>query len=185
MNTNDQLNKCLAILRSIAEDQTSLEKLLEFMEDEFVSKIQIVDPLIDYKLQIDEKYRPIVKEIAEYLEMGHVVFVNPETLEIESIPEDYDPLVTDFEFDYDDMENWISIEPPESCESYKVMEAFVERLPKSKMRDELVDAIDGYKPFANFNRLIHNSKECEEWFRYKTCQLEKYVINNYLTGIIN
>jgi len=186
MNKNALLDTCLAILHSIKDDKKSLEKLLEFMEEEFVPEEPSVKFLPDCKLQIDEKYRPVVKEIAEYLEMGHTVFVNPETLEIDSMPKDYDPIVTDdFDFDYDKVEDWIEIEPLESHESFDIMESFVESLPNGKEKNRLADAIGGYKPFANFNRLIHNSEEREDWFKHRTYWLEKYVIENYLTKIKN
>ncbi len=190
MNTNNLLDKCLSILHSIKEDKASLEKLLGFMEEEFVPKTPVVELLPDYKLQIDEKYRLVVKEIAEYLEMGDIVFVNPETLEIDNIPKDYDPMATGIEFDYDKVEDWIEIEPLESHESYEIMESFVESLPESKEKEKLANAVGGYKPFANFNRLIHNFEERENWFKYRACQfekyvIEKYVIENYLTEITN
>jgi len=183
MNTNNLLDKCLSILHSIKDDKASLATLLEFMEEEFVPKTSIVKFLPDCKLQIDEKYRPVVKEIAEYLEMGHIVFVNPETLEIDNVPKDYDSMATGIEYDYDKVEDWIEIEPLESHESYEIMESFVENLPESKEKTKLANAVEGYKPFANFNRLIHNSEERENWFKYRTCRLEKYVIDNYLTKI--
>jgi len=185
MNKNDLLSTCLAILRSIKNDKKSLEKLLEFMEEEFVPEKPSVHFLPDCKLQIDEKYRPIIKEIAEYLEMRHIVFVNPETLEIDNIPKDYNPMITDIDFDYDKVENWIEIEPLESHESYKIMESFVEYLPDGFEKDKLSDAIGGQKPFMKFNHLIHNSKEKENWFKHRTYCLEKYVIDNYLDKIIN
>ena len=185
MNKNNLLDNCLEILHSIKDDQKSLEKLLEFMEEEFVPKEPSAKLLPDCKLQIDKKYRPVVKEIAEYLGMGHTVFVNPETLEIDNMPKDYDPIATDdFEFDYDKVEDWIEIEPLESNESFEIMESFVESLPNGKERNRLADAIGGHKPFANFNRLIHNSDERENWFKHRSYWLEKYVIDNYLTKII-
>jgi len=185
MNKDNLLNTCLAILHSIKDDKKSLEKLLGFMEEEFVPKEPSIKFLPDCKLQIDEKYRPVVKEIAEYLEMGHIVFVNPETLGIDSMPKDYDPIVTDdFEFDYDKVEGWIEIDPLESHESFEIMESFVESLPEGKEKNRLADAIGGYKPFANFNRLIHNSVERENWFKHRTYWFEKYVIDNCLTKII-
>ena len=185
MNKNNLLDNCLSILHSIKDDKKSLEKLLEFMEEKFMPVTPVITSLPDCELQIDEKYRPVVKEIAEYLEMGHIVFVNPETLEIDSVSKDYDPLATGIEYDYDKVADWIEIEPLESHESYEIMESFVENLPENKEKNKLADAVRGYKPFANFNRLIHNSEERENWFKYRTYWLEKYVIDNYLTKIVN
>ena len=71
MNKNNLLDNCLSILYTIKEDKESLEKLLKFMEEKFVQEAPIAKFLPDCKLQIDEKYRLVVKKIAEYLEMGH------------------------------------------------------------------------------------------------------------------
>jgi len=186
MKKNELLDNCLAILQTIKDDKKSLEKLLKFMEEEIEPKETNVKFLPDCKLQIDEKYRSTVKEIAGYLEMGHTVFVNPETLEIDSMPKDYDPIVSDdFDFDYDKVEGWIEIEPLESHESYVIMETFIQSLPEGEEKNRLADAIEGYKPFANFNRLIHNSEERENWFKHRTHWFEKYVIDNYLDKIKN
>ena len=186
MSNNNLLDSCLAILYHIKDDNESLETLLNYMKGEFLSETQDDDivQLTDYKLQIDEEYRPVVKEIAEYLEMGHIVFINPDTLEVVNISKDYDQLVTGIEYDYDKVEDWIEIEPLESHESHKIMESFIKSLPKGREREILANAIDGHKPFANFNRLIHNSEERENWFIYRTYWFEKHVIDNYLTKII-
>jgi hypothetical protein len=180
---NSLLDNCLALLHSIKDDPTSLKKLLEFMEEEFVSQTPSVRLLSDYKLQIDEKYRPLIKEVAEYLEMNCIVYVNPESLEIDFIPKDYDSTLTDIEFDFDKVEDWIEIEPLVSHESYKIMESFVESLPAGKEKNKLTNAIIGHKPFANFNRLIHDSDERENWFMFRSNQFEKYVIDSYLEEI--
>jgi len=185
MSKNHLLENCLSIIYQIKDDKENLEKLLKFLEEEFLEEQPVAISLPDYKLQIDEKYRSVVKEIAEYLEMGLIVFVNPETFEIESVPKDYDISIADFEFYYEKVEDWIEIEPLESRESYEVMKSFVDNLPEGKEKNKLSDAIEGYKPFFNFNRLIHNSEERENWFKHRTCYFEKYVIDNYLSEIIN
>jgi len=184
MTNNNLLDKCLAIIHSIKDDSKNLETLLEFMENEFVKETQDFTPLTDCKLQIDAKYRPMVKEIAEYLEMGHIVFVNPKTLKIDSVPKNYDSFATGYKFNYKKVQDWIEIEPLESHESYEIMESFVKNLPVGKEKEKLANAIEGHKPFANFNHLIHNSGERENWFNYRTCWFEKYVIDNYLNEII-
>jgi len=184
MTNNNLLDKCLAIIHSIKDDSKSLETLLEFMEENFVPKTPIIKFLPDCKQQIDAKYRPMVEEVAEYLGMGYTIFVNPETLEIDNVPIDYDDLEIGAEFDYDKVENWIDIRPLKSYESYEIMKSFVESLPESKEKEKLANTIEGYKPFANFNRLIHISEERENWFKYRTYWFEKYVIDNYLAKII-
>jgi len=185
MNKNNLLNHCLSILQTIKDDEANLQKLLEFMEEEFLSQTPVIQLFPDYKLHIDEKYRPAVKEIAEYLEMGHTVFVNPETLETDNLPRNYEEFADGYDFDFGKVQNWIEIEPLDSRESFEIMQSFVENLPEGKEKNKLANAIEGHKPFANFNRLIHNSEEREKWFKHRTCHLEKYVIDNHLDEISN
>ena len=186
MISNNLLDRCLAILYHIKDNKESLKILLDFMEEKFVSEIQEEDvsKLTDYKLQIDEKYRLVIKEIAEYLVMGHTVFVNPETLEVDATP-DYNSMMADLEFDYDRLEDWIKIMSLESHESYEIMKSFVESLPNGKEKNKFTEAIENHKPFAKFNSLIHHSEERKNWFKYQTYQVEKYVIDNHLAKILN
>jgi hypothetical protein len=107
---------------------------------------------------IPEKYRALVNDIAQNIEMNLISYVNLDTLEIS---------------------------PLDSQDSYRIMENFVNNLPDCKEKDRLCDAISGHKPFANFNRIIHDSDYREEWFEFRTKSIEKYVIDNYLDNIIN
>jgi hypothetical protein len=59
------------------------------------------------------------------------------------------------------------------------MADFVNQLKKGIEADKLAQAVNGHKPFANFNHLIHNSKYREDWFAFRQKAMEKYVIENY------
>jgi hypothetical protein len=74
-------------LKSVKDDEEKLEKLLSFMEEEFLSDIDVGDAEdIDYKEQIPGKYREVVQMIAGDLSGDHICFYNPDTLEVRDIP---------------------------------------------------------------------------------------------------
>jgi calcineurin-like phosphoesterase family protein len=47
------------------------------------------------------------------------------------------------------------------------MEAFVATVNDKHMRQRLSDALNGRKPFANFNHLVHTTSVREQWFDFK------------------
>ncbi len=115
-----------------------------------------------------------LKEIAEFLDCGHIVYIHKETQRIIALP-DFDEY-SDFEFEDDDEEaneieenaqNYYSIEKMESSDFYRVMADFAENIPSTKDRHFFVNVLDGKKPMANFNHHIHNSNYREEWFAHK------------------
>jgi hypothetical protein len=85
----------------------------------------------------------------------------------------------EFGLTYMKWEKCIEIEPLESHESFKIMENFVNHLKSGKEADRLAQAVNGHKPFANFNHLIHDSQYRENWFAFRQRELEKQVIENY------
>lgn len=55
------------------------------------------------------------------------------------------------------------------------MEQFVNSLSEGRIYKRLSDALSGRKPFANFNNIIHQSDERENWFAFRQSCLERYV----------
>ena len=182
MNTQQLLDSCLSILRQIKEDRESLEILHEFMQHEFCKEESEQEGTIDYMAQVPEKYRDCIKSIAENMETGCISYVNPDTLEVEGMPQDL--AYSGFDIEDFDVEECFRIDPMPSSHSYQIMSLFVDRLPQGKEKQQLSDAIEGHKPFANFNRLIHQSEYREEWFAHRARFCEKYVIDNHLDDII-
>jgi hypothetical protein len=130
------------------------------------------------------------------LTSSFIVYLNPDTLEVEEIPQavfDYGFLAYNNEYggyDPDDFqhEKWervIKMEPLDSRESYTVMEDFVEQLSDKEEVGKLSQALSGYKPFANFNHLIHNSDYRLDWFAFRQKTMEKYVIRKYFRRYLN
>jgi hypothetical protein len=201
MSAQQLLDKILPLLHSIKDDEEKLNELLLFMEEELVKEDEIELDEPDFKEKLPEKYRAIVKQLADNLSANFITFFNPDTLELEDIPKSLldEMMFYDEEEDEDeesDEENpfhlkhykWdkcVEIAPLESHESFEIMENFVNQLKSGRETSQLQQALDGQKPFANFNRVIHNSKYREDWFAFRQKELEKYVIQNYFYEYLN
>jgi len=124
-----------------------------------------------------------IKEMAEHLDTGMNVYINPVTGEIESLPNElHHPLVEKELWqeirDKIDMgwESFKLIEPIDSRESFYIMEAFVETVSNEKLKDRLIHALNRSKPFHNFKYEIDYSGEYhEKWFALKLQSLIEYV----------
>lgn len=192
MSTQNKLNQILAHIHEIMDDDEKLTQVLEFLETEIVEKdASFIMEDEDCMSQVPEKYRKTIKEIAKNMQMSLISYFNPNTMEIESIPKDYyDNFVEEVDEDlysdlkYEEWEKCIIIEPLESGESYRIMERFVNLLPDNKEAGYLVRALNGKKPFANFNYQIHNSKYRDQWFAFRQKELEDYVAHNYFYDFI-
>lgn len=53
------------------------------------------------------------------------------------------------------------------------MENFVETEKDKYLRQRLADALNGRKPFANFNQLVHNLDVREDWFDFRDVAYSK------------
>jgi hypothetical protein len=181
MKADKLLNEILFILREVKEDEKELQKILDFLQDQV-----ILPDEEEYIVQIPQKYNKVVKEIAGSIDAGMVCYLNPDTLEIDefyhellSNPDLYESN-TGFSIDelnpkYTQWEKYITIEPLESNESFRIMEKFAEQVDNPRLRNQLVNALNNRKPFANFKRIIDNSEYRQDWFNFKDEQLQNYV----------
>ena len=137
-------------------------------------------------LEDNRAYLPeeTVREIAEMLDCGHICYLNPCTKETVFVlnPASWE-YFEDSEMDAKDLEkvdSWekfIKLAPPESFESFKFMESFINELPKGEtsLRNKLVWALSHSHPFARFKAVIDSCPYRQEWFDYKQKCLEAYV----------
>lgn len=126
-----------------------------------------------------------IREIAELIDCGMECFLNPDTMEVENVPNEYDGRFgysvdrDEWQDVYDKVDSWerfIRISPPESHESFRIMERFVsECVFDRRLSAALQRAISGRKPFAHFNAIVHNSSCREDWFAFKQRCLEEFV----------
>ena len=125
-----------------------------------------------------------LKEIVDQLDFGFKVFININSQEIVSFPDedqgfDIDPVWQDEVAKVrKNKKAYFEIEPLTSRESYEIMESFIGTIKDEHISAVLLQAIEGRKPFANFNHQIHQlDAEKKEWFEFKESQLMEYVRN--------
>lgn len=125
----------------------------------------------------------IIKEIASIIDTGEVVFLHRETQEILSYPapdrsgyNEYDYLAEEVLAITDaHPEMYIQFDPPDSRESYKIMEGFVEILKGDALRARVLDSLNSKKPFRNFRVVIENEGIEDDWYDYKDAYLQMSV----------
>lgn len=165
------------MLRQVKESKEDLQKIHDFMSENIFVEEEEED------LLIPEKQKKAVAEIADNIQCGFICQVNKKTIEIVSIRRENSYEFGDYnkeeeeETDEDNL-NWedtITISPLESHESFRIMENFVLSLNESWLKHKLVSALQHHKPFANFNGIIHNSPEKDEWFSFRQHALEQHV----------
>ncbi len=83
--------------------------------------------------------------------------------------------VKDFHLKHKEWEKCVEIEPPESYDSFKVMERFTEKVPDAGLREKLIDALNRRKPLANFKRIVDDSDYRQDWFDFRQARLEEHV----------
>ena len=180
MNAQQLLNEILPILDSVKEDKEKLQQILDFLLEEIYTEPE------EEEIEIPEKYKELVHNVAENIDCGLVCFINPETLEVEEIPKGMLDGFSDFSVnqeleDEDDdeqkflhveWESCISVEPRESHESFKIMEKFVDEVNDKNLKNKLINALSNRRPFANFKNIVESSNYRKEWFAFKQKQLE-------------
>jgi hypothetical protein len=185
MKASELLDEVLMIIRSVKDDPKELQKILDFLKKE-VFNPEEMDEEEENVVQIPERYNKAVKEIAGSIDAGLVCFLRTDTLEIDEIPYELFSSPTmykmntgftlkDFKPKYTRWKKYITIEPLVANESFKIMEEFVHQLDNSKIRTQLVNALQNRKPFANFKYIIDNSDIRQEWFDFKDKKLQEYV----------
>lgn len=123
----------------------------------------------------------IISEIAELIDCGLICFLNPETLEIETIMgnsyyDDYSDIKDEIFAKIDNWQKCIEIVPPESWEGFDIMENFALSLPEtSNMRQKLLYALERKRPFSHFKEIVETSEYRSLWFEFKHKQLMELV----------
>ena len=204
MNTKNLLDDILGMLRTIKDDPAKLERLHKFIREEIYEELlssgDALQEALDEDPEIPDRYKPLLNDVGQYLGMGMVCYINPDSLEVISIPESITLeyfLDDDQESDKEDpvpynenpfhedlrriQREWtdtIVIEPPQSFESFRFMEGFVDLVSDSKLQDSLARALHGRKPFRNFNSVIHDSEWLDKWYAYRQKCLELYAASH-------
>lgn len=171
-------HEILALIRSAWEDEEALQEIHSFLSG-------IIDTQVK-KDSIPPKYRKAVRELANSLLAGLICYFNPDSLEIEEIPELHidDPeefaFMTgengnSFEMTHTSWERYIQIRPMDSHESYNVMLHFTDEVTDKRLQNTLYEALDRKRPFANFKYIVENSGFSQQWIKFRQKQWESYV----------
>ena len=194
---NNLFDQILRIIEEVQDDEQQMQQILDYLLSEVdLEKYKPIN-------QLPEKYRPLVNEIAQYLDMGLMCYLNTETLELSFIPQElfYDiegsDDVEEIKQRLDELHGWQSVDfldwnnpieftPFPSNQSFRVMEKFTLNLPDDhNLRPKLINALKNRRPFANFGRIIDNSNLREEWFEFKRLYLNNIVAEELLMELEN
>ena len=178
MNTQQLLNEVLPILHSVKDNREKLQQILDFLNDNIYEEPE--------DLQLPEKYKNVIIDIADSIDAGLVCFLNLETLEVEHVPkelvtsaEEYELItgesIDDLGLNHLSWKKYSTFEPLESHDSFEIMESFAEDISDSKFQDKLTYALNNRKPFANFKHIIDNSRYRQDWFYFKNDWLKYHV----------
>ena len=195
MNARNLLDDIIRMLHTVSDDRARLEKLHKFMRDEIyqdpTAAGNALQMALDENPDVPERYKPLLKTVGKDLGKSMICYLNPDTLEVVSIPEDVtlqyvlddppkdgDPNAHLFHQDMKRIQHeWkdpIVIEPPQSFESFRFMERFASLAGDRQLRNSLDDALQGHRPFRNFNRVMHGSECLDQWYAFRQKCLELY-----------
>ena len=194
---NNLFDRILRIIEEVQDDEQQMQQILDYLLSEVdLEKHKPIN-------QLPEKYRPVVNEIAQYMDMGMICYLNRETIALSTIPlemyyeVDHCKSADEMKQKLDELYGWQSVEfldwdnpiefrPFPSDLSFDIMEEFTDNLPNDeKLRPKLINALQDRKPFANFGRIIDNSDLREEWFEFKREYLDNLVAEDLLMELEN
>lgn len=178
MKKRELLDEILQILHTVKEDKNKLQLIHQFFYEKIYEEPE--------EIEIPEKYKKVVAEIADSIDAGFISYMNPDTLETEEIQKNilYDPdrfgvltdnTLDDWDLKHDRWKKCITFAPLESHESFKIMEQFAIEMEDVKFQEKLITILNRRKPFANFKAIIDNSIYRQNWFDFKTKWLENHV----------
>ncbi|NOX84791.1 MAG: hypothetical protein GXO86_02320 [Chlorobi bacterium] len=188
MNKKQLLDEIFAILSSVREDKEKLEIIHRFFMDEIYEEPE--------RIEIPEKYKKLVADVAENILAGLICYINPDTLEVEDVPRMMieDPLEyelttgaseDDWGLKSENWENRIAIEPMEPHEAFRIMERFVDIVDDSHLQRQLINALNRRSPFANFKYIVEGSEYRQQWFDFRQQETEEYVYDILSTELEN
>jgi hypothetical protein len=124
----------------------------------------------------------VIKDIAEWLDAGMLVFIHKTTGEVINYPDNLED--SDLEDMWEDLtskveanpDDYLSIEPMHSSEAYKIMEGFILGIDNAGTRNTFSQVIERKKPFRQFNDLLSSYDDLrQQWFAYKAERYMAYV----------
>jgi hypothetical protein len=125
-------------------------------------------------------------EIVGELDIKMKCYVHKKTGELVSFPDDllwdaYDDYKEDWQPNIDQVnknpQDFIKIERMRSFGAFQVMEEFAEGVKEDWVRNKLINALRGKKPFAHFNAWIHQVQDQHKkaWFVFRQEKMVEWV----------
>lgn len=200
MKTTTLLDEIHSMIHGIGSDHTKLELLHKFIREQIYQNDTPTGDALQEALEEDpeipDRYKPLLKRLVPSLDTGMICYVNPDTLEVVSIPENVtleyflgdeqesgnkkeDPFHKDLKRIQREWTGTIVIEPPHEFESFRFMERFVFLVSDKMLQNSLGRALQGHKPFRNFNSAIHDSEWLDRWYAYRRKCLELYAASHF------
>ncbi len=126
----------------------------------------------------------VLYDIIDRLDMGEIVYIHRQTLEILSYP---DPGRWDESENIDLIEEvkaraaaepdqFVVLDPPEPRDTFHIMEDFIFTVQDEHLRDRLLEALNSKKPFRYFRATVEDSPERENWFDFKDARMKEWVL---------
>jgi hypothetical protein len=130
--------------------------------------------------------KKIIEEIAEQLDAGFNCYVHRGTFNLITVPnlDNYPDIQLEAwrkeqKEVTKNIENYLLIEPPNSFESFNIMQDFIESVDNIDLKNKLSEAIRKRKPFSNFKLIIDTSGDYRtKWFQFKKDKLIEMIREN-------
>lgn len=132
--------------------------------------------------------RETLVNIAGEMDLGMGCYMHLQTGELLYLPDELDFRISFLEdeenpwqADYDklkiDESNYFQIERLPSKKGFAIMETFAFSIDDPKIKSQLVQALEGQKPFAHFKNIIHGLPENyrNDWFAIKLEETIKWI----------
>ncbi len=136
--------------------------------------------------ELPARFYDYLKPIAMSIDHGSICYLNPDTMEMEQLPQMLieDPhefeMITGFGLKDADLKHtkWskcYEFKPLDSHESFQIMYNYTHTLDEESILDELIDILYKSKPFAGFKHAIHRYGLSDDWYQFKNSAIETHV----------
>ena len=127
--------------------------------------------------------KEILQDMADQLDFGLRCFFNINTDEVVAFPDDSQLQMeseiweTEKEKLYDDFDNFKEVKNISSSEGFELMAEFTNTINDNNLKRNLIQALEGHKPFVNFKHQIEQSDNYrKKWFAFKNDRLIESIL---------
>lgn len=182
----------ITMLMVIKYDQHKLLRLLNFIEDEIIDKKEDKN-----ESNVVSEYKTVIPQIMEALNNGFIVYLNPETMEMEQVEsetvfnleefqEQNDDRLDDFELNYATWDDYIKFEPLGFDDITTLTEDFTRDLADTELATRLEDALSIEESLDDFMAIVNSTEKTRKmWDNYINKAREDYVCNQLVSNLKN